>query len=275
MRKHRKPILFAAVIALVALGTTAVYAGPWFGGKKAERIKTFAQWKVDDALDQLDATKAQRAPIKGIVDGLIDSAMNKFADKDGFREELLTLWQAPTADADAAKAVVFARIELMRAMAHEAIESAGSVHGILDAKQRNQVAEFVNEKAQARQRDPAERAERAERFTGYVIEELVDTTDADDKQAKALRGLADTLVERGLSQMADREAMRKQALALWTAPTADVAQAKAMADARIDVWKGMAGEAIDAAAEAHGLLNAKQRDAVADAIRSRMQRRWH
>ena len=64
-----------------------------------------------------------------------------------------------------------------------------------------------------------------------------------------------------------------EVIALWTAPKADVAKAKAMVDARIDVWKQLAGEGIDTAARAHGVLDAGQRDAVADAIRKRA-RRW-
>ncbi len=273
MRKPRKPLMFVAVVALVALGTTAVYAGPWFGGKKAERVKTFVQWKVDDVLDELDATDDQRAQIAPLADQLVDSAMNRFADREAFREELLALWQAPTPDTKQARETVFARVEAARALGHEAIDAAARAHGVLTPKQRVALADQLEERARDRQRTPEERAERAQRFTGYVLDEIVDVADADEAQAARLKGLADGLVKTGLAQMGDHGAMRAEARALWTAAKADPVKAKALLDARVDVWKGMAAEAIDAAAEAHGVLDAGQRDAVADAIRKRA-RRW-
>ncbi len=273
MRVSRKTLLVALATALVALGATAVYAGPWFGGKKAERIKTFAQWKVDDALDALDATDAQRATISPLVGPLVDSALDRFGDREVFREELLALWQAPTADADAARRAVFARIESVRGLAHEAIDAAATVHQTLTPDQRKAVATFADERAKDRQRSLEDRAERAERFAGFVVEEIVDEVDATKAQAAELEALADGLLKSGLAQMGDREAMRADALALWNAETPDVAKAKALVDARIDVWKQLAGEAIDSAAGAHGVLEAGQRDAVADAIRTRA-RRW-
>lgn len=272
MRKFKKSLIFAAVAAVVALGATAVYAGPWFGGKKAERAKTFVQWKVDDALDQLDANAAQRAEIKGLADRLVDSALTRFDDREALREELLALWQAPTADTEKARAVVFARIESVRALVHEGIDAAAQTHAALQPKQRQMVTAFVEERAKDREMDPAERAERAERFTGYVVDEVVDRADATDAQAKQLRGLADGLVKSGLARMGDREGLRAELLGLWNASKADPAKAKAIADARIDAWKAMAGEAIDTAAQAHGILEAGQRDQIADAIRKRANR---
>lgn len=274
MRKSRKPLLFVAVVSLVALGATAVYAGPWFGGEKSERIKTFVHWKLDDVLDDLDATDAQRGQIEPLADQLVDSAMTRFADHDVFREELLALWQAPKPDTEAARAKVQARIENARGLAYEAIDAAARVHGILEPKQRTALAEQIEERMRDRKRSPEERAERAERFSGYVLDEIVDVTDANDEQAAKLKALADALVKSGLSQMGDHEALHAEVVALWLAPKADTKKAKAMFDARIDVWRGLADEAIDAVAAAHGVLDAQQRDAVADAIRKRA-RRWH
>lgn len=274
MRKSRKPLLFVAVVSLVALGATAVYAGPWFGGEKSERIKTFVHWKLDDVLDDLDATDAQRSRITPLADQLVDSAMTRFSDQDVFREELLALWQAPKADAEAARAKVQARIENARGLAYEAIDAAAAVHAALDPAQRAALAEQIEARARDRKGSPEERAERAGRFTGYVLDEIVDVTDATDAQAAKLKALADALVKRGQAQMGDHEALHAEALALWLAPKADTKKAKAMLDARIDVWRGLADDAIDAVAQAHGALDAKQRDAVADAIRKRA-RRWH
>lgn len=274
MRVSRKTLLVALATALVALGATAVYAGPWFGGKKAERIKTFVQWKVDDALDMLDATDAQRAAISPLADQLVDSAMTRFDDREAFREELLALWQAPEADVDAARTRVFARIESARGLAHEGIDAAAEVHGILTPKQRKAVATFAEERAKDRARSPEERAERAQRFAGFIVEEVADEVDATKAQAAELQRLADGLVKSGLAQMGDHAALRAEAMALWGAETADAAKAKALVDARIDVWKALAAEAIDRVAAAHGVLDAGQRDAVADAIRKRA-RRWH
>lgn len=274
MRVSKKTLIVAAATALVALGATAVYAGPWFGGKKADRIKTVVQWKLGDALDTLDATDAQRGRITPLADALVDSALDRFSDHEAFREELLALWQAPKADPDAARARVFARIETARGLAHEAIDALATAHGVLSPEQRALVAEHVAERARDRQRTPEEQAERANRFAGFVVDEVADVADATKAQTAELKRLADTLVASGLSRSADREALREQALKLWSAPKADPAAAKAMLDARVDVWKALAGEAVDAAADAHGVLDAGQRDAVADAIRTRA-RRWH
>ncbi|MCB9553569.1 MAG: hypothetical protein R3F65_29725 [bacterium] len=146
--RRKKPLIIAAVVGLFALGAGVVHAGPWSrGGDKSERARKFVEWKLDDALDELDATEAQRAQVEKIVFALFDEGVAKLGDREVFREELLSLWQQPSPDAAAAHALVEARIEVLRALAHQAVDSSLEVHKVLDAKQRDAVADFVRSRA--------------------------------------------------------------------------------------------------------------------------------
>lgn len=150
MRSKKKVAMVVAGFALLGLGATAT-AGPWFrGGDRVERARTFVEWKTDDALDALEATDGQREAISKVVFRLFDDAVGTFEARDVLREELLSLWQQPAPDAAKAKALIDARIEEMRQLAHRAVDAGVEVHGVLDAKQRDAVADFVRSEAARR-----------------------------------------------------------------------------------------------------------------------------
>lgn len=146
--RHKKSWIVVGVVALFALAAGVVQAGARTGGEKSERARKFVEWKLDDALDELSASEAQRAQIEAVVFGLFDEGVAAFGDREVVREELLSLWQQPSPDVAKAHAIVDQRIEIIRALAHKAVDSSLAVHGVLDVKQRDAVADFVRKRAQ-------------------------------------------------------------------------------------------------------------------------------
>jgi Spy/CpxP family protein refolding chaperone len=137
----------AAVVA--AVGTIALlgaFAGHGCGrhGHDPAQVAAFVSARVDDALDDLDATPAQREKIHAVKDRLLADATRLHESHAGDRGELVAQWDAAQPDAAKLHALVDARVDEMRKLAHEAVDSAIEVHGILTPEQRAKVSKKVH-----------------------------------------------------------------------------------------------------------------------------------
>jgi len=97
--------------------------------------------RVENALDRLDATAAQRTQIQAVVDRLVADGLKLRGDQKAVHAELLAAWKAETVDRARLHALVDERIEALRAFAHEAADGAADVHDVLTPEQRAKVAE--------------------------------------------------------------------------------------------------------------------------------------
>src|SRR5687767_11911948 len=66
--------------ALVLVGGLAIAGGSY--SKDPNRIKEMVGWKLDDALDEIDATDAQRNKAQSLKNGLVDEGLKLRAVKD-------------------------------------------------------------------------------------------------------------------------------------------------------------------------------------------------
>ncbi len=98
---------------------------------------------VDEALDELDATPAQRTKIHEIKDRLLANAQATHQGHEQDHAALLAAWRSPNPDRAALLARVDARIDAMRAFAHEAVDGALEVHATLTPEQREKLATKV------------------------------------------------------------------------------------------------------------------------------------
>jgi Spy/CpxP family protein refolding chaperone len=143
-------------LAVLGVGTAAVlllsgfaWAGPFGGGGHGggrgwhapERAYQFLTWRVDDALDELEATDAQRARVNGVKDRLFQAALTQHEAHRATRGEFVTQLASERPDAQRLHALVDARVEAMRALAHQAVDGMLEVHGSLTPAQRAEVAE--------------------------------------------------------------------------------------------------------------------------------------
>jgi len=138
----KKSLTLAAVLTLgvVALGAT----GCGHHRPDPARMEKMVSHQVDDALDDLKATPEQRQKITAAKDRLLASGRALHGDRRATMKEALGLWEAPSFDRARALALVDARIDALRALAHEAVDAATETHATLTPEQRAQVSKRLH-----------------------------------------------------------------------------------------------------------------------------------
>ena len=131
-----KPLLIVS-LGLVAAAPIAYNAS---SAKKAERMKQFVTWRIDDAMDELNATDAQRGQVARVRDRVFADAAPLAESKERVKGELLAQLEAPRPDASRLHALVDERIDAARAFAHKVVDAAVELHGIFTAEQRAKIA---------------------------------------------------------------------------------------------------------------------------------------
>jgi periplasmic protein CpxP/Spy len=129
-------------ITAVVVAGVAVLGAAGCGHHRPDptRMEKMVTSRVDDALDDLKATPEQRQKITAVKDRLLASARSLRADHRATVKEALGLWEASSFDRARALALVDARIDAMRAMAHEVVDAAAEIHSTLTPEQRAEVA---------------------------------------------------------------------------------------------------------------------------------------
>lgn len=137
--KRTLTLMAAAGGLLLATGfATGCHRGPGAHRDPAEMAK-FVTARVDDALDDIDATPAQREKIHAVKDRLLAQGTKLHADRAALHAELLAMWKADPIDRARLHAIVDERIDALRAFAHAAADGAADAHDALTPEQRAKV----------------------------------------------------------------------------------------------------------------------------------------
>jgi periplasmic protein CpxP/Spy len=159
MKKMAWIALGVFAVASVAVLTGFRHAGGCGGrfgpGGRPEEMAAFMTARVDDALDDIKATDAQRATVHAAKDRVLEKVKALRGDRRQMHEELLAAWKSDSADKAKLHALVDQRIEEMRAVGHEAVDAAAEVHDALTPEQRQQVAERMERHRRWRGEDQA------------------------------------------------------------------------------------------------------------------------
>lgn len=148
-----RTVLIAGVVAIVGLGAVGTIGvaqargafhgmwgggmwghGPGFGGPMLGSV-------VDHALGAVDASDAQRADIRGIVDAAGADIGKLTADVDGLREQATTLLRAETLDRAAFEALRQQALTTGDAVSARALEAFLDAAEILAPDQRAKLLE--------------------------------------------------------------------------------------------------------------------------------------
>jgi len=136
-----KKTLAAVALSLVAVVGLAGFRGcGHHGGRDPAQVAAFVTERLDDALDDLAATPAQRTAIQGIKDTLLAQAQTLRAQHQADHALLLAEWNADHPDRAKIQALIDARANELTALAHQAADAAIQVHDILTPEQRAKVA---------------------------------------------------------------------------------------------------------------------------------------
>jgi len=140
MNTKNKLLLAGSTLLAVVLLTG--FRGGHFGGgaRDPERVKQMITWKLDDRLEELDATDAQKRTIQGLKDGLFEDGERLVGEHQRAREEALAQWDSAQPDAARVHALVDARLDALRGFAHKVADAVLEAHRVLTPEQRQQVS---------------------------------------------------------------------------------------------------------------------------------------
>lgn len=132
-------------LALLSLATVALAGcGPRFDPADPEdraRLSRKAADHLDDALDELDASDAQRQALAGVEAPVLAEAFRFFEGQPAAKAALWGQWGAAEADPAKVHAVVDERVESLRKIMHAAADAALKAHATLTPAQRAALAE--------------------------------------------------------------------------------------------------------------------------------------
>ncbi len=130
-------------VGLVTL--TAFHGGGWCHGghRDPAAMAAAVNGRVDDLLDDLNASPDQRTQIHAVVDKMVAEAQQVHAAHKGTHDELLAQWNSDTPDAAKLHALVGQRADEMRKVADDAVDAAIQVHGILTPDQRAKLTKKI------------------------------------------------------------------------------------------------------------------------------------
>jgi len=129
-------------IWMTVAGVAAVMALAGFGRcgsphpHDPAQVAAFVTDRVDDVLDDLDATDAQRQQIHSIKDRLLAQGLELRREGEPLHAEVKAQWESATPDRARLHALVDQRAEAMRAFAHQAVDAGIEIHDILTPEQR-------------------------------------------------------------------------------------------------------------------------------------------
>lgn len=114
------------------------------GGARGDRLEKMVQWRVDDALDELDATQAQRERVQALTKETIANAKPLGEQVQAARSSLVSEWKSSKPDSTKVHQLVDAQLESVRAFAHQLVDRAVEVHQLLTPAQRDQISDRLD-----------------------------------------------------------------------------------------------------------------------------------
>jgi periplasmic protein CpxP/Spy len=136
--------ILLSLAAVAGLVTLAGFAGRCGAHPRTPaEMAAFVTDRVDDTLDDLNATDAQRQQIHAIKDRMLARAAELHQGSEAVHAEVLAQWQSPNPDRAQLHALVDKRMDAMRAMAHEAVDAGIEVHDVLTPEQRAKVTKKI------------------------------------------------------------------------------------------------------------------------------------
>ncbi|WP_223637002.1 Spy/CpxP family protein refolding chaperone [Corallococcus sp. EGB] len=140
-------VIAGTAVVAVTLLTGFGFGRHHRGSPDPERINQMITWKLDDKLDDLNATEAQRSSIHAVKDRLLNEGQALMEGQKAARSEAVTQLASDTPDAAKLHALVDARVDAARAFAHKAVDAVLEVHRTLTPAQRQELVSDFRERS--------------------------------------------------------------------------------------------------------------------------------
>jgi Spy/CpxP family protein refolding chaperone len=138
MKKTTLATLVAGAAGFVLLSGFAGGCGHSHPRDPAE-VAAAVSARVDDLLDDLKATDAQRQQVNAVKDRMLAKAQALHQAGQPLHQELMAQWNSPDPDRARLHALVDQQMDALRSFAHDAVDAGADVHAILTPDQRAQL----------------------------------------------------------------------------------------------------------------------------------------
>jgi periplasmic protein CpxP/Spy len=132
----KKAILFVAALMPLAFVACGHRRGEMDVGRMDKQVTAH----LDDVLDDVEATDAQRARIRAIKDRLLPEAAALATSQQKARQEIVAQLTSEKPDSARLHALVDQQIDALRALAHKSVDGAVEAHTTLTPQQRAPLA---------------------------------------------------------------------------------------------------------------------------------------
>lgn len=147
-KKHGRLALIAGsvITGLLATAFVVTSCGGHHGSKRdPDKMRKFAMWKVEDTLDDVDATESQKKQILAIADQIVRDFQRLHDDKEKDHEAILTELERDRPDAQVFHDLLDQRTAEFNKLGHRTIDRALRAWQILDRNQRSELLEEIRD----------------------------------------------------------------------------------------------------------------------------------
>lgn len=136
-----KWIAAAAVFSLALTGCRG-------RGMDPERVEKQISYQVEDLLDDVDATPAQRTRTEELKKQLVTDLAPLMKQSDATRSTLVEQWKAPIPESGKVHALIDGQFDAMRALTHKLADAAIEFHQLLTPEQRQVLTKRIDRRKQ-------------------------------------------------------------------------------------------------------------------------------
>lgn len=104
--------------------------------------------RLDDVLDDVNATPDQRTHIHALASELVTEVQNLHTDTAATHQAVLQAWKSAAPDRASLHALLDKRIDAFRAVAHKALDDGIDVHNTLTPEQRDRITRKIERRMQ-------------------------------------------------------------------------------------------------------------------------------
>jgi hypothetical protein len=148
-KKHGRNVIVAAGL-IIGLAATAGMVASCGGhgmhhGKDPEKVRKYVLWKVDDHLDDLDATAEQKREILQIAERVLADGVRLHEGKGAHHEALLAELESGGPDSAVLHGMLDEHLEQFRGFGHRTIDALLEAWNLLDENQRGDLIDEFKE----------------------------------------------------------------------------------------------------------------------------------
>lgn len=140
-----KKMIPVAVLGLVAISLAqSCNSARSHLGHDPAKVAKFVTWKVNDTLDDLSATEAQRGQVLAAKDHLLTAGLKLHRQHESARTKLERQWRSDHVNVEQLRELADQEIAELRAFLYQGIDALAEVHATFTPVQRATLADELS-----------------------------------------------------------------------------------------------------------------------------------